>query len=113
MCSDFKKQTTALRWANSPHLNESTGLTWRYLMKHRIALLFLILSISTFTFFKVLAQDGKSSMMLQPPPTEKKPKITEINGDRLVANYFLLREKTNASVFANLYVEMANAVAVR
>src|SRR5258706_12061482 len=112
MCSDFKKQTTALRWANSPHLNESTGLTWRYLMKHRIALLILILTISTFTFFKVSAQDGKSSMMLQPPPTEKKPKITEINGDRLVDNYLWLREKTNPAVIAHLEAENAYAAAV-
>lgn len=53
---------------------------------------------------KVSAQDGNSSMP-QPPPTEKKPKITEINGDRLVDNYFWLREKTNPAVIAHLEAE--------
>jgi oligopeptidase B len=80
-------------------------------MKHRVALLFLILSISTITFTKVMAQDGNSSM-LQPPPTEKKPKITEINGDRLVDNYFWLREKTNPAVIAHLEAENAYTAAV-
>ena len=81
-------------------------------MKHRVALLFLILSISTITFTKIMAQDGNSSMMLQPPPTEKKPKITEINGDRLVDNYFWLREKTNPAVIAHLEAENAYTAAV-
>jgi oligopeptidase B len=61
---------------------------------------------------KVSAQDGTTSMMLQPPPTEKKPKITEINGDRLVDNYFWLREKTNPAVIAHLEAENAYTDAV-
>jgi oligopeptidase B len=61
---------------------------------------------------KVSAQDGNSSMMLQPPPTEKKPKVTEINGDRLVDNYFWLREKTNPAVVAHLEAENAYTTAV-
>ena len=58
-----------------------------------------------------MAQDGKSSM-LQPPATEKKPKVTEINGDRLTDNYFWLREKTNPAVIAHLEAENAYAAAV-
>lgn len=81
-------------------------------MKHRFAFLFLILSISILTFTKTMAQDGNSSMMLQPPATEKKPKVTEINGDRLVDNYFWLREKTNPAVIAHLEAENAYAAAV-
>ena len=81
-------------------------------MKHRVALLFLILSILTLTFTKTMAQDGNSSMKMQPPPTEKKPKITEINGDRLVDNYFWLREKSNPAVIAHLEAENAYAAAV-
>src|SRR5215467_20283 len=46
-------------------------------------------------------------MMLQPPNTEKKPKVTDINGDRLVDNYFWLREKTNPAVIAHLEAENA------
>jgi oligopeptidase B len=51
-------------------------------------------------------------MKLQPPPTEKKPKTTEINGDRLVDNYFWLREKTNPAVIAHLEAENAYTTAV-
>ncbi len=50
--------------------------------------------------------------MLQPPETEKKPKITEINGDRMVDNYFWLREKTNPAVIAHLEAENAYTGAV-
>jgi oligopeptidase B len=79
-------------------------------MKFRILFLFLALSISTFTIMKVMAQDGNS--MLEPPVTEKKPKVTEINGDKLVDNYFWLREKTNPAVIAHLEAENAYTDAV-
>ncbi|MDX6304221.1 MAG: oligopeptidase [Blastocatellia bacterium] len=80
-------------------------------MKRRIILSLLILSISMIAI-KVSAQDGNTSMMLPPPPTEKKPKITEINGDRLVDNYFWLREKANPAVIAHLEAENAYTDAV-
>jgi oligopeptidase B len=70
-----------------------------------VAYFFLVLSMSTFAIMKVMAQDGNS--MLQPPATEKKPKVTEINGDKLVDNYFWLREKTNPAVIAHLEAENA------
>src|ERR1044072_3014830 len=79
-------------------------------MKFRILFSLLVLSISTFAIMKVMAQDGNS--MLQPPATEKKPKVTEINGDRMVDNYFWLREKTNPAVIAHLEAENAYAAAV-
>jgi oligopeptidase B len=75
----------------------------------RLLLLLLILSISTITFMKVTAQNGNP--MLQPPVTEKKPKITEINGDRLVDNYFWLREKSNPAVISHLDAENAYTAA--
>ena len=78
---------------------------------HRL-LLASLFSISTIAFVNVMAQDGNSSMMLQPPVTEKKPKITEINGDRLVDNYFWLREKSNPAVIAHLEAENAYTTAV-
>jgi oligopeptidase B len=74
-------------------------------MKRHVFLLLLILSISTITFMKVSAQNGNS--MLQPPATEKKPKVTEINGDKLVDNYFWLREKSNPAVISHLEAENA------
>jgi oligopeptidase B len=81
-------------------------------MKYRIALPLLLLSISTIAFTKIMAQDGNTSSMLQPPATEKKEKITEINGDRLVDNYFWLRDKKNPAVIAHLEAENAYAAAV-
>jgi oligopeptidase B len=69
--------------------------------------LFLLLSISLFNFILASAQDGNSASMLQPPETEKKPKVTAINGDRMVDNYFWLREKTNPAVIAHLEAENA------
>jgi len=80
-------------------------------MKRQVILPLLLLSISMIAM-KVSAQDGNTSMMVQPPPTEKKPKITEINGDRLVDNYFWLREKTNPAVIAHLEAENAYTDAV-
>src|SRR5258708_8590803 len=80
-------------------------------MKRRIILPLLLLSISMIAI-KVSAKDGNTSMMLQPPPTEKKPKTTEINGDRLVDNYFWLREKTNPAGIAHLEAENAYTAAV-
>ena len=81
-------------------------------MKLHKSLLILLLIVPTIAITKTMAQDGNSSMMLQPPPTEKKPKITEINGDKLVDNYFWLREKTNPAVIAHLEAENAYAAAV-
>ena len=71
----------------------------------KLFLLLLILPISTITFMKVTAQNGNP--MLQPPVTEKKPKITEINGDKLVDNYFWLRDKSNPAVISHLNAENA------
>src|SRR6185436_4889490 len=81
-------------------------------MKSILFVLLLALSMSTLASMNVLAQNGKSSMLLQPPTTEKKPKLTEINGDRMVDNYFWLREKTNQAVIAHLEAENAYASAV-
>jgi oligopeptidase B len=83
-------------------------LTRRLPMKY-LPLTLIAISIFTVT---VMAQDGNTSMMLQPPTTEKKPKVTEINGDKLVDNYFWLREKTNSAVIAHLEAENAYAAAL-
>src|ERR1043166_5246524 len=79
-------------------------------MKFRILFSILVLSTSTLAIMKAMAQDGNS--MIQPPVTEKKPKVTEINGDKLVDNYFWLREKTNPAVMAHLEAENAYAAAM-
>ena len=81
-------------------------------MKNRILLTLLFFSLSLIAFTNIMAQDGNTSMMLQPPTTEKKPKITNINGDRMVDNYFWLREKTNPAVIAHLEAENAYGAAM-
>lgn len=75
-------------------------------------LLLAFFCIMTIPLMNVMAQDGNTSAMLQPPVTEKKLKITEINGDRLVDNYFWLREKTSPAVIAHLEAENAYAAAI-
>src|SRR5581483_3621398 len=80
-------------------------------MNSRIVLSLAFLLISTFASMKIMAQDG-NPFMPQPPVTDKKPKVTEINGDRLVDNYFWLREKTNPAVIAHLEAENAYAASV-
>src|ERR1043166_155676 len=79
-------------------------------MKFRILFSILVLSTSTLAIMKAMAQDGNS--MIQPPVTDKKPKVTEINGDKLVDNYFWLREKTNPAVIAHPKAENAYTDAV-
>src|SRR5437588_6088392 len=81
-------------------------------MKNRIFLTLLFPSLSLIAFTNLMAQDGNTSMMRQPPTTEKKPKITNINGDRMVDNYFWLREKTNPAVIAHLEAENAYGAAM-
>lgn len=80
-------------------------------MKYRAIFPLFLIAISIFAM-KAIAQDGNSSMMLQPPTTEKKPKTTEINGDKLVDNYFWLRDKSNPAVIAHLEAENAYTAAI-
>ena len=83
-------------------------------MKLRILSLCLLLSISLVNSFTAIAQDrnGNASDQPEPPMTEKKAKVTEIHGEKLVDNYFWLREKTNAAVIAHLEAENAYTTAV-
>src|SRR6266699_1871621 len=77
---------------------------------YRLLVASVLLSISIVSFTKVMAQ--KEIPIPASPVTEKKPKVTEINGDRLVDNYFWLREKSNPAVIAHLEAENAYAAAV-
>src|SRR6266704_4810035 len=72
---------------------------------YRLLVASVLLSISIVSFTKVMAQ--KEIPIPASPVTEKKPKITEINGDKLVDNYFWLREKSNPAVIAHLEAENA------
>ena len=85
-------------------------------MKRTISLLFLLLSISLVNSLTALAQNrdgnGDASSKLNPPMTEKKAKVTDIHGEKLMDNYFWLREKTNPAVIAHLEAENAYTTAV-
>jgi oligopeptidase B len=83
-------------------------------MKLRILSLFLLLSISLVNSLTALAQDGdgNSSGKLNPPMTEKKAKVTDIHGEKLMDNYFWLREKKNPAVIAHLEAENAYTTAM-
>src|SRR5947209_18445025 len=96
---------------NSQTSNKLLDFSRRLRMKYyRLLFASVIVSISIVSFTKVMAQ--KDIPILQPPVTEKKPKITEINGDRLVDNYFWLREKSNPGVVAHLEAENAYTTAL-
>jgi oligopeptidase B len=56
--------------------------------------------------------DGGSTTTPQPPMAEKKPKTTNIHGEKLVDDYFWLREKSNAAVLDHLKAEDAYTMAV-
>jgi oligopeptidase B len=60
--------------------------------------------------FALVAAD--TSSLPTPPVAKRVPKVTEINGHRLVDNYFWLREKTNPEVKAYLEAENAYTDAV-
>jgi oligopeptidase B len=65
-----------------------------------LALAFLVL----ITVFVLPAADTSSSHPA-PPVAKKEPKVTEINGRKLVDNYYWLREKKNPDVKAYLEAE--------
>ena len=80
-------------------------------MKPRLIVALLALAASAFAIANVMAQNGNGPLP-QPPVTEKKPKITEIHGEKLTDNYFWLREKTNPAVIAHLEAENAYTTTV-
>ena len=80
-------------------------------MKPRLIVALLALAASAFAIANVMAQNGNGPLP-QPPVTEKKPKITEIHGEKLTDNYFWLREKTNPAVVAHLEAENAYTTTV-
>ncbi len=74
-----------------------------YFRRIHLALLSLATLIVVFVF--VLPAADTSSSLPAPPVARKEPKITEINGQKLVDNYFWLRDKKNPDVKAYLDAE--------
>src|SRR5271166_5386311 len=62
------------------------------------------------SLLSILAAD--TAPLPEPPVAKKVPKITEVNGRKLVDNYFWLRDKKNPEVKAYLEAENAYTDAV-
>ena len=67
-----------------------------------------VLSIAAIMFFSA----ADSSTLPSPPVAKKVPHVTEINGHKMVDNYFWLRDKPNPEVRAYLEAENAYTDAV-
>src|SRR5437588_4630832 len=74
------------------------------------AVVLVLLSVS-FTILTLEAADTRSAPPA-PPLAKQLPKVTEINGQKLVDNYFWLRDKKNPEVKAYLDAENAYTDAV-
>ena len=68
---------------------------------------FTMFIASLFFFSPTLPAADEAAVSATPPVAKKIPKVTEINGHRLVDNYYWLREKQNPEVKA--YLESENA----
>src|SRR5258708_12732006 len=71
----------------------------------RVHLALLSLSTIILAFVFGLPAADTSSSLPAPPVAKKEPKVTEINGQKLVDNYFWLRDKKNPYVTAYLHAE--------
>jgi len=71
----------------------------------RMHLALLSLTTLILAFVLALPAADTSSSLPAPPVAKKEPKVTEINGQKLVDNYFWLRDKKNPDVKAYLDAE--------
>ena len=75
------------------------------MLKHVLSLAAILVILGvTLTTFPLEAADAPSAAPA-PPVAKKDPKVIEINGHKLVDNYFWLREKKNPEVKAYLDAE--------
>src|SRR5580700_647464 len=65
----------------------------------------LILASAVLISVFVLSAADTSSSLPAPPVAKKEPKITDVNGQKLVDNYYWLRDKKNPAVKAYLEAE--------
>jgi len=84
----------------------------RKLTLQRVRIAFLALASLILAFGHALAADDASSSLPAPPVAKKAPKTTEIHGQKLVDNYYWLRDKKNPEVKAYLEAENAYTDAV-
>jgi oligopeptidase B len=92
------------------HNNLSQDLNAMLKLTLRFAAVLVVCYVTTPTF-TIEAADVPSALTV-PPSAKKVPKVTEINGRKLVDNYFWLRDKSNPEVKAYLEAENAYTDAV-
>jgi oligopeptidase B len=78
----------------------------------RVQLTFLVLASLVLASVFILPAADNSPSLPAPPVAKKEPRVTEINGRKLVDNYFWLRDKKNPAVAAYLEAENAYTDAV-
>jgi len=83
----------------------------KFYSRHVYLVLLTIASLILTSVFFLSAADTSSSLPA-PPVAKKEPKVTEINGRKLVDNYYWLRDKKNPDVKAYLEAENVYADAV-
>jgi oligopeptidase B len=89
---------------------KETAMNKVHSRRGRIALVILA-SVVLISVFALSAADTSSSLPA-PPVAKKEPKITDVNGQKLVDNYYWLRDKKNPAVKAYLEAENAYTDAV-
>ena len=91
--------------------NFAKGILMNKLRFRQVYLALAVLTSLALTGVLVLPAADKSPLPA-PPVAKKEPKVTEINGHKLVDNYFWLRDKKNPDVRAYLEAENAYTDAV-
>jgi oligopeptidase B len=89
----------SVRLSNLAKVVPMNEFYFRHVYFALVILAFLVLA----SVFVLPAADNSS--LPTPPVAKKEPKITEINGHKMVDNYYWLREKTNPDVKAYLEAE--------
>src|SRR5271165_5284 len=78
----------------------------------RMHLILLVTACMALAAVFTIAETEKPPALPAPPIAKKEPKVTEINGHKLVDNYYWLRDKKNPDVRAYLEAENAYTDAV-
>ena len=80
--------------------------------KYFLQSLGIVLLLASAVILRAAVKPDASASLPMPPIAKKVPKVTEINGHKLVDNYFWLRDKPNPEVRAYLEAENAYTDAV-
>jgi oligopeptidase B len=93
-----------------PRVKKDTPMTKRLMSPVRLAS-FVLVALILWSGLPLPAADDTASLPA-PPIAKKIPKVTEVNGQKLVDNYYWLRDKKNPDVRAYLEAENAYTDAV-